>query len=144
MTLESWRTSGWLRDHDASEQELDDQLEAARRDLKDADSNISPSWRFAIAYNAALRLCDVVLAAAGYQANREQKHYRTIAALPHVIGEKAAEISRFLDRCRARRHQVTYEALDPVSESEARELIDTVHELEGMVTRWLQARRTRG
>jgi len=140
MSLDTWHANGWLVRHTASPQEIDDLVDAAAQDLADAKKDLSPSWRFAIAYNAALRLCTAVLQASGYRATREQKHYRTIAALPLVLGAEAREIARFLDSCRTKRHEVTYEALSAVAESEAAELLDAVGELEATVRAWLRSR----
>ena len=113
---------------------------AATRDLADAGKDLSPSWRFAIAYNAALRLCTAVLQAAGYRASRDQKHYRTIAALPLLLGPDAKELAEFLDDCRAKRHDIAYEAVSAVTDSEAVELIAAVGELDGKVREWLRSR----
>ncbi|MBI4520877.1 MAG: hypothetical protein HY701_08565 [Gemmatimonadetes bacterium] len=140
MSLESWLANGWLTRHEASRQEVDDLLVAAAADLLDAQKDISPAWRFAIAYNAALRLCTAALQAAGYRASREQRHYRTIAALPLVIGPEATELADFLDHCRARRHDVTYEALTAVTESEATALIAAVVELDERIRTRLRSR----
>lgn len=141
MSLADWAENGWLKSHTTSPQEIGDQLVAAGRDLADAGKDLSASWRFAIAYNAGLRLCSVALFASGYRAAREQKHYRTIAALPLVIGDDADEISAFLDRCRVKRHDVTYEAADPVSAAEADELIVVVYELDRLLREWLERQR---
>jgi len=140
MNLETWLANGWLVRHTASAQETSDLLDAAARDLADAKKDLSPSWRLAIAYNAALRLCTAVLQTAGYRASRNQKHYRTIAALPLVLGVEAQEIARFLDSCRTKRHEVTYEALSAVTESEAAELVEAVGELDTLVRAWLGTR----
>ena len=117
---------------------MSDQLHAAGTDLTDAGADISPAWRFAIAYNAALRLCSAVLAAAGYRAARDQKHYRTIAALPLILGDDLAELTAFLDTCRSKRHEVTYESASAISDSEADELVEAVKELEGTAVSWLR------
>ena len=135
MSLETWLANGWLLRFELSDQEAAELISAAQQDLRDANQDLSPSWRFAIAYNAALRLCSVALGKAGYRAAREQKHYRTVAALPFVIGPEAAELASFLDTCRAKRHAVTYEALRIVSQEEAKELIDAVEELMQLVRR---------
>jgi uncharacterized protein (UPF0332 family) len=82
-----------------------------------------------------------VLHAAGFRAGREQKHYRTIAALPLVVGPDTRELAQFLDRCRARRHEVTYESLSNVAQSEATELIEALEELEKRVEKWLDTLR---
>lgn len=140
MKLDDWVANGWLARHQASGSETDDLIDAAHRDLVDARKDISPAWRFAIAYNAALRLCTAALQVAGYRATRDQKHYRTIAALPLIVGADAQELSDFLDQCRTKRHDVTYDALSAVSVREAEELIEAAVELEKRVRSWLKSR----
>ena len=140
MSLESWRANGWLTRHAASPRETADLLAAAARDLTDAKKDLSPSWRFAIAYNAALRLCTAALQAVGYRASRDQRHHRTIAALPLLLGPDAQELAAFLDSCRTKRTEVTYEPLSAVTEAEAAELIEAVGELETKVQAWLRSR----
>ncbi|MBI4513537.1 MAG: hypothetical protein HY702_05445 [Gemmatimonadetes bacterium] len=140
MSLEQWLQSGWLTRHQAFPREVAALLAAAADDLANAEKDISPAWRFAIAYNAALRLCSVALSAAGYRAAREQKHYRTIAALPLVLGPEARELAEFLDRCRTKRHEVTYDSVRAVSQGEADELMKAVRELQSRVGAWLRAK----
>jgi hypothetical protein len=55
-TLEPWFENGWLKRHETSPAEIRTQLENADSDLTDAEKDISAAWRFAIAYNAGLRL----------------------------------------------------------------------------------------
>lgn len=93
MSLDRWVANGWLVPHQASPQETNDLLDAARSDLDDARQDISPGWRFAIAYNAALRLCTAALQSAGYRPTRDQKHYRTLAALPLLLGSDVTELA---------------------------------------------------
>lgn len=140
MSLDDWVSHGWLTRHEATAAEIRDALTAAAADVADAKKDISPGWRFAIAYNAALRLATAVLAAAGYRATRDQKHYRTIAALPQVLGGEAGDLCDFLDRCRTKRHDVTYESLSAVSDGEADELTRAAEELEALVRRWIRSR----
>jgi uncharacterized protein (UPF0332 family) len=135
MSLETWLTNGWLVRFELSDQEADKLILAARRELHDAREDISPQSRFALAYNAALRLCSVVLGKAGYRAARDQKHYRSIAALPLILGSEARELAAFLDVCRSKRHEITYEGFDAVSEAEASELVDAAEELMARVQR---------
>ncbi|MGH9840792.1 MAG: c-type cytochrome domain-containing protein [Blastocatellia bacterium] len=62
---------GWLRAHQSSAQEIAGLLAIVERDLADATGAISPDWRFGIAYNAALKLCTILLHASGFGfANR--------------------------------------------------------------------------
>jgi hypothetical protein len=137
-TLEGWFENGWLKRHETSPAEIRMQLESADSDLANAEKDLSPAWQFAIAYNAGLRLCSVALLASGYVAERDQKHYRTIAALPQILGSGVTELAGFLDGCRTKRHDVTYESAAAISESESAELIVAVRELRQEVRAWLE------
>ncbi len=70
MTLQSWLANGWVRKQATSQEEVRDLLRIVDRDLVDATSDLSSDWKFGIAYNAALKLCTVVLRASGYRAER--------------------------------------------------------------------------
>jgi hypothetical protein len=137
MTLENWQRNGWLQRLELSEGEIQGLLSAAEQDLRDARQDVSSGWRFAIGYNAALRLGTAALGKAGYRATRDQKHYRTIAALPLILGPDVAELSSFLDACRTKRHEVTYESVSAISPDEADALIEAVEELKVLVLRYL-------
>ena len=78
MTLRQWADNGWLKSHKTSAAEIGNLLAIVDRDLKDAvEGGISADWRFGIAYNAALKLCTILLYAEGYKAERALQHYRT-------------------------------------------------------------------
>ena len=55
-----------------------------------------------------------------------------------MLGDDAREIAHFLDSCRTKRHEVMYEVLSAVTESEAAELVEAVGELETLVRDWLK------
>lgn len=61
MSLQQWADNGWLRPHQTSPKEIRDLLAIVKRDLADAKEDISADWQFGIAYNAALKLCTVLL-----------------------------------------------------------------------------------
>jgi hypothetical protein len=137
-TLEGLFENGWLKRHETSPAEIRMQLQNTDSDLADAEKDISAAWRFAIACNAGLRLCSVALLASGYIAERDQKHHRTIAALPLILGSSVSELAGFLDRCRSKRHDVGYQSAAAISEDESGELIRAVRELRGHVRAWLE------
>ena len=139
MTLKQWADSGWLRPHQTSAREIRDLLKIVERDLKDADGGISTDWQFGIAYNAALKLCMVLLYSTGYRAERNLQHYRTLQALPLILGPEKRDDALFLDRCRAKRHTVEYEYVGAVTETETKELLTFVRELKHDVLNWLAA-----
>ena len=137
MTLQQWADNGWLRQHQTSAKEIRDLLNIVERDLKDADGGISTDWQFGIGYNAALKLCTVLLYASGYRAERNLQHYRTLQALPLILGPKKKDDALYLDRCRAKRNTVEYEYVGAVTETETKELLTFVRELKSDVLAWL-------
>jgi len=108
------------------------------RDLNDARGNISSDWRFGIAYNAALKLCRILLSAEGYRPSHELQHYRTLAALPEILGEAKKADAEYLDDCRKKRNIVEYDYVGGASESDADELIVFVKEFRDEVISWLK------
>ena len=69
MTLKQWPDNGWLKSHKTSREEIKNLLAIVDRDLEDGqESSISADWRFGIAYNAALKLCIVLLKACSITA----------------------------------------------------------------------------
>ena len=90
MTLKTWHDNIWLRRHQTSRNEIGDLLRIVTRDMVDSEEGISDDWRFGIAYNAALKLCTILLYAEGYKAERALQHYRTIQSMPLILGPKSA------------------------------------------------------
>lgn len=139
--LKSWAESGWLKPHQTSAPEIAALLAGVDDDLANARKDLSPAWQFNIAYSGALGACTILLAAAGYRAARDNKHYRTIAALPLILGPDARDLADFLDHCRKMRHDATYEGIRAISSGEAGELIETVGTLRDRVVDWLTEHR---
>jgi len=139
MSLESWEANGWLRKHQTSRQEVDDLLRIVERDLRDAAvTELSADWKFGILYNAALKLCTLLLYAEGYRAERNLQHYRTIQALPLILGQQRQDDADYLDACRVKRNVVEYDRSGVVSAGEVAELEDFAAELRAEVSGWLR------
>jgi len=138
MTLEQWLSNSWLRSHKTSPEEIHNLLMIVERDLKDAETGISHDWRFGIAYNAALKLCTILLYAEGYKAERNLQHYRTIQALPLILGKEKSADAKYLDACRAKRNIVEYDYVGGVTGRDADELIEFVKDLQTDVLAWLK------
>ena len=87
--MPTWLAAGWLQRHRTSPEEIRALWRIVERDLRDAGSDtISADWRYGIAYNAALKLCTILLAAEGYRpAKGQPAHTRTLNALPLILGE---------------------------------------------------------
>src|SRR5262252_693507 len=106
MSLEDWKRNDWLRTHETSERELAGLLSIVDRELHDsAVEALSADGRFNHAYRAALTLATVLLYASGYMPARGQSHhYRTIEAIPQILGEKAEDDAAYVKACRAKRN----------------------------------------
>jgi hypothetical protein len=141
MSLRQWFENGWLRPHKTSRQEIGNLLAIVRRDLTDAKAGIiSDDWRFGIAYNAALKLCTVLLYAEGYRAVQNLAHYRTLQALPLILGIERKADAAYLDTCRTKRNIVEYDYIGGATGANADELIEFAESLEKDVLEWLSSR----
>jgi len=140
MSLDAWKTNGWLREYSTSKQEISDLLGLVGRDLKDAArQEISTDWRFNIAYNAGLQLATLILFAAGYKTGRgESKHYRVIQALPLVMGSNFNVVRDYLDNCRRKRNVSEYDAAGTISEKELNDMLALVMSFKNQVEEWLK------
>ena len=133
--------NGWLKKHETGKQEIANLFQIVDRDLKDAQAkNISQDWRFGIAYNAALKLCTILLAAEGYRPERTLQHYRAIFAMPEILGKETIEDAQYLDTCRKKRNIAEYDQIGIVSETEAEELLKFAKILRKKVLEWLKAK----
>ena len=135
--MRDWAESEWLKPHTTSTEEVAGLLGIAERDLADAGQGISADWKFGIAYNAALRLCTILLHAEGYRPERNLQHYRTIQALSLILGPDRKADVEYLEVCRKKRNIIEYDSPGSVSETDAAELVRFVVELRTGVLRWL-------
>jgi hypothetical protein len=139
MTLQNWADNGWLRAHKTSPQEIKNLLHIVERDMKDSrGKGLSADWRFGIAYNAALKLCTILMYAKGFRPEKALAHYRTLRALPLILGSKRDDDADYLDRCRTKRNTVEYDYVGGATDSDAEELIEFTQELEKDVRTWLK------
>lgn len=139
MTLENWLKNGWVQAHETSSQEIQDLLAVADRDLVDCQvQGLGDDWRLNIAYNAALQLATVALAAQGFRASRDNHHYRVIQSLAYTIHLDPALIRQF-DLFRKKRNQGGYERAGVASSQEATEMLKLAQQLRRLVKDWLAA-----
>ncbi|MBN1676792.1 MAG: hypothetical protein JXR37_37455 [Kiritimatiellae bacterium] len=140
MSLQSWHDNGWLRPHSPTREEIANLFAIVERDLKDAGvPGVSSDWRFGIAYNAALKLCTILLHAEGFRPEHSLNHYRTIAALPLILGDDRKADADYLETCRRKRNVVEYDRVGDASDADAGELTQFVAELIVRVRVWLKA-----
>lgn len=139
MSLENWLKNGWLKPHKTNKQEISNLLNIVKRDLKDAQQHeVSTDWQFGIAYNGALKLCTILLYIEGYKPENTNAHYRTIQALPLILGSNKTDDATYLETCRVKRNIVEYDYAGGTSKTEAYELIEFVKEFHKEVKGWIK------
>jgi len=138
MSLKEWASNGWLKPHKTTRQQIRDLFAIAERDMEDAAmGRLSADWKFGIAYNAALKLCTVLLYAEGYRPENLLAHYRTLQALSEVLGSDHKKDVDYLESCRVKRNKAEYDSVGEVTPDEARELLGFAGELKQTVLTWL-------
>ncbi|MFZ4778269.1 MAG: hypothetical protein ACOYM3_23095 [Terrimicrobiaceae bacterium] len=139
MSLENWAENGWLRPYRTSPSQISELFVIATRDLEDARTErLSTDWQFGIAYNAALKLCTILLYAEGYRPEKNLAHYRTLQSLALILGPERQGDADYLDSCRSKRNTAEYDSAGHISPEEARELIGFSLELHHAVISWLK------
>ena len=138
MSLKQWQEHGWIRPHITSPQEIAGLLAIVERDLADARGEISGDWKFGIAYNAALKLCTILMYASGYRPERNAAHQRTLMVLPLILGDERRADAAYLEACRVKRNSVEYDMAGVATASDANELRDFCIQLHATVMNWLK------
>ncbi len=139
MSLSQWEMNGWLKPHKTDRQEIANLLAIADRDILDAAAEgLSDDWKFGIAYNAALKLCTLMLYATGYRPENTLAHYRTLMAIEYTIGAHRKEDAVYLNACRIKRNTVEYDNVGGASSDEAKELLTFAKDLRLEILNLLQ------
>ncbi len=142
MSLESYLKNGWIRKHEPSADEILKLMAIADRDISQSQvPGLGPEWRFDIAYNSMLQSAVAALAAAGFLAERQNKHMRTLECLRYTIEIEQQEVD-FLDACRRKRHIAVYDQVGAISNQEAEEMIESAMKLRKQVEQWIRATHT--
>jgi uncharacterized protein (UPF0332 family) len=108
-----------------SEQQVEDCLQIARRDLEAASDVLKSSavWAFNIAYNAMHQAGRAFLFHEGFRAVGEAHHATVVRFLEIGLGRPQADTLALLDRMRRIRNQATYDAVGMISPKEAGEAV---------------------
>jgi uncharacterized protein (UPF0332 family) len=138
MSLAIYLRKSWIRRHESSADEIAKLFAISDRDIRESQTpGLGPEWRFDIAYNSALQSATAVLAAAGYRAERQNKHMRTIACLEFTIALAKNDIG-FFDTCRRKRHSAVYDQVGAISDHEANEMVEFAKRLRQQVEDWIR------
>lgn len=136
MTLENLLKIGQLKAHSTDRLEVGRLLEAARRNLADAEVEaISLETRFDAAYKVIMQVALVALLANGYRADSRGHHQLMIQSLPLTVG-MSKDRMLVLDAMRRKRNAADYLGND-VDRVSVEVCIAQARELLGDVERWL-------
>ena len=80
----------------------------------------------------------VLLYAEGYRSSHELQHYRTLAALPEILGSAKRADAEYLENCRRKRNIVEYDYTGGASAPDVDELIAFVKGFRDEVIAWLK------
>jgi hypothetical protein len=128
----------WISTAEPSQNQVSTLLAIADRDIQQSQTpGLGSEWRFDIAYNAALQAATAALAAAGFQAERQNKHMRTIECLAFTIGIPQSDID-VLDACRRKRHKAVYDQVGSISDQEASEMLAMAQRVRRLVEEWIR------
>lgn len=138
MSLQNWLENGQIKAHRTSKYEISELFRAIDRDITDSQlKGLSADRRFATAYNAALLVSTMALAASGYRAQQEGHHYWSIQSLAFTL-EIDAKIIKQLNAFRRKRNITDYERVGMASEEEIKNLVTLAKELRVMVVDWIK------
>ena len=111
---------------------------AVDRNLRDASlEGLSADNKFGLAYEAALLAAKMAVSAAGYRVKGLGAHQTTFVALKLALGTEMTQTAGYLDRCRRKRNDLSYDTAGIVTANEAAELIEEARKLEKTVEHWI-------
>ena len=138
MSWKSLQSQGKVDPHVTSKAELDDLRAVVERNLDDASiQELSDDNRFGIAYQAALLSAKMAIACAGYRVKGQGAHQTTFQALKLAMGSSVNAMADYLDRCRRKRNEMTYDSEGVVSSADATELLAKAKEFNETVEAWI-------
>ena len=140
MNLQKYLKNGSLKPHRSNEKEIESFNKLIDRDLNDCViEELSVDRRFTTAYQAALNLSRMIIAASGYRVGAKTGHHAlTFEIAGLILGDKFQEYFDFFDVCRRKRNIVDYDLTDVVSISELSSLLQKVKEFRHIVYDWLE------
>ena len=139
MSLKQWENNGWLKPEPSSSNEIQNLFSIIERDLKDSRESVSVDWQFGIAYNAALKLCTILLRSEGYRITGGNHHYRTIMAMPEILGSEWKIRADYLNACRMKRNTLEYDYAGCATGGNVEELLEFLMDFNMKVRKWLEA-----
>jgi hypothetical protein len=139
VTIDELLKRGILTKQASSKEEIEDLLQIVARDIEDSSqSEISLDWQFGIAYNAALKLANILVRGSGYRIKGQGHHMNVIAMIPIILGDHKKDDSEYLDNCRRKRNIVEYDCVGGATIEDVQELREFIQEFKIEVLEWLK------
>jgi len=139
VSLEAWRDSRVIVEHESSRQEISELLEIVRTDFKDARiPELSPDRRLGCCYGALLTAARAALRAAGFRVPKgtPSHHYYAIQSLQFTVGLDAQAL-RQIESMGKKRATADYVRVGEVSESMVEEAIAFAEECCERIMDWI-------
>jgi uncharacterized protein (UPF0332 family) len=126
MAYERLLKQGLIKPYKASQTEINQLLNVARRDLTASARNLDedPDWAYTMAYNAVLQASRALMLAEGYRPRGGEQHATVVEFMRENLGAAYANQNQLFDQMRRKRHRVIYEAAGLVSKHEAEQAVD--------------------
>jgi hypothetical protein len=142
MTWKQLLAEERIEPHATSRQELEALRSAVNRNLRDAAfGQLSADNRFGLAYEAALLAAKMAVACAGYRVKGQGAHRTTFTALKLALGDPVSKTATYLERCRRKRNELSYDAAGVVTDTEAAEMHAQAKALQETVEHWIAKNR---
>jgi len=125
MPYERLLKSNRIKLYRASQNEINQLLQLAKRDLNTARRNIeeAPDWAYSISYNSILQAGRALMLFDGYRPRGGEQHATVVEFVEERLGAAFTKQVQLFDQMRRKRHRVIYEVAGLVSRSEAEQSI---------------------
>ena len=135
MKLDDLLKSGRIYREQISQQEVEQAVKRAERDLKTARKVMASDWDwgFAITYDAVLQASRAFMFSRGYRPASAEGHKNTLAFMRAAMGDDYEEMISYFDRMRVKRNQAIYNVAGLITETEARNLFEAASRFVAMV-----------
>lgn len=137
MDLKRLETLGLIERISSDRTQVLSHIERARRDLLTSEANLSidEEWAYTIAYYAMLRAGRALLLAHGYRAKGKDQHKTVVDFSTAVLGPEFSRLATRFNQMRMKRHAFIYEAMKPVSRTEAEKSLKSAGEFVSEIAR---------
>ena len=79
----------------------------------------------------------MTVACAGYRVKGQGAHQTTLAAMKLALGAGISKTASYLERCRRKRNELSYDMVGFVTDTEARELLAQAQALQKTIQQWI-------